>query len=75
MLELQNVKGYSNEEYKYILLHCGNSEIEQWMWYFGRYSDKQQGQRFGWVGASRNNYLRTYQLLDAYSKEMKFGSM
>ena len=25
MLELQNVKGYSDEEYKYVLIHSGNS--------------------------------------------------
>ena len=64
MLELQNVKGYSNEEYKYILLHCGNSaKSSSGCIILGDTQTNNKTKEFGWVGASRNNYLRTYQIV------------
>ena len=64
MLELQNVKGYSDEEYKYVLIHSGNSaKSSSGCVIIGDNQTNNQIKEFGWVGASRNNYLRTYQIV------------
>jgi len=64
MLELQDVKGYSDEEYKYILIHSGNSaNSSSGCIIIGDTQTNNQIKEFGWVGSSRNNYLRTYQII------------
>ena len=64
MLELQNVKGYSDEEYKYVLIHSGNSaKSSSGCVIIGDNQTNNKIKEFGWVGASRNNYLRTYQVV------------
>jgi len=64
MLELQNVKGYSDEEYKYVLIHSGNSaKSSSGCVIIGDTQTNNQIKEFGWVGSSRNNYLRTYQII------------
>ena len=64
MLELQNVKGYSDEEYKYVLFHSGNSaKSSSGCVIIGDNQTNNKIKEFGWVGASRNNYLRTYQIV------------
>ena len=64
MLELQNVKGYSDEEYKYVLIHSGNSaNSSSGCIITGDTQTNNQTKEFGWVGASRNNYLRVYPII------------
>ena len=64
MLELQDVKGYSGEEYKYVLIHSGNSaKSSSGCVIIGDNQTNNKIKEFGWVGASRNNYLRTYQVV------------
>ena len=64
MLELQDVKGYSDEEYKYVLIHSGNSaKSSSGCLIIGDNQTNNQIKEFGWVGSSRNNYLRTYQII------------
>ena len=64
MLELQDVKGYSGEEYKYVLIHSGNSaNSSSGCIITGDTQTNNQTKEFGWVGASRNNYLRVYPII------------
>jgi hypothetical protein len=64
MLELQDVKGYSGEEYKYVLIHSGNSaNSSSGCIITGDTQTNNKIKEFGWVGASRNNYLRVYPII------------
>ena len=64
MLELQDVKGYSGEEYKYVLIHCGNSsKSSSGCIILGDSIENNQLKPDGWVSSSRNNYLRTYPII------------
>ena len=64
MLELQDVKGYSGAEYTYVLIHAGNSaKSSSGCIILGDNQTNNQIKEFGWVGSSRNNYLRTYPII------------
>lgn len=64
MLELQDVVGYSGEEYKYVLIHSGNSaNSSSGCIITGDTQTNNKTKEFGWVGASRNNYLRVYPII------------
>tara|TARA_Y100001935_G_scaffold238612_1_gene225397 strand:- start:87 stop:674 length:588 start_codon:yes stop_codon:yes gene_type:complete len=64
MLELQDVKGYSGEPYKFVLIHCGNSsKSSSGCIILGDSVENNQLKPDGWVSASRNNYLRTYPII------------
>lgn len=64
MLELQNVKGYSGEDFTYILIHSGNSaSSSSGCVIIGDDQQNNQIKKGGWVGSSRNNYLRTYPII------------
>ena len=64
MLELQNVVGYSGEPYKYVLIHSGNSaNSSSGCVITGDNQTNNKIKEFGWVGASRNNYLSVYQIV------------
>ena len=64
MLELQDVKGYSGAEYTYVLIHSGNSaKSSSGCVIIGDNHTNKQIKEVGWVGASRNNYLRTYKVI------------
>jgi hypothetical protein len=64
MLELQDVKGYSDEEYKYVLIHSGNSaKSSSGCVIIGDTQTNNKIKEFGWVGSSRNNYLRSYKII------------
>jgi len=64
MLELQDVKGYSGAEYTFVLIHCGNSaKSSSGCVIIGDTQTNNKTKEFGWVSASRNNYLKTYPII------------
>ena len=63
-------KKYSDEEYKYVLIHSGNSaKSSSGCVIIGDTQTNNKIKEFGWVGASRNNYLRVYPIIVLHSTQ------